>query len=99
MNGNAIIFLDGGHYNGGNTGMGELEVPLYQELDQIINNFKDAAIIIIDDFRLFGYNKEGWDIINLKTIIEICESRLIKKYNLESSMDPEDRLILHIKSL
>jgi UDP-3-O-[3-hydroxymyristoyl] glucosamine N-acyltransferase len=40
------------------TGMGEKEIPLIEEIQAINKYFKKAAIIIIDDLRLFGCGPE-----------------------------------------
>jgi hypothetical protein len=101
---NTIFFLDG-HWSAGNTGRGNKDCPLYEELDGIINNFKYKAIIIIDDVRLFGKgpNKKNeisnWEEINVEDIIKKAESRLSEYYFLSSNLDDKDRLILHLDNI
>lgn len=87
----AIFWLDG-HWSCGNTGKGDLEVPLIEEI-KIINTFKNKAAIIIDDVRLFGTNNDvNWSNINEKNIIEnlndsrtedyfYCNDRFVILYN------------------
>ena len=100
----AVFFLDG-HWSAGDTGKGLKDVPLYEELYNIINFFENKAIIIIDDFRLFGKgpntNTEivNWENINKNNILDIVNKRLSLCYNLPSNMDTDDRLILHINKL
>jgi hypothetical protein len=50
----ALFWLDG-HYSGGFTAKGELDAPVGQELDAIIQSIQNGIkhIILIDDARLF----------------------------------------------
>ena len=99
-----IFFLDG-HWSAGDTGKGEKDCPLYDELTQIMNHFRSDAIIIVDDFRLFGKgpstNTEvcNWEYINKEKVLNIVSSRLVDEYHLPSNLDKYDRLIISIKSL
>ena len=52
VSGSILFWLDS-HYSGGNTGMGESETPIFQELE-IIFKKPDNHIILIDDARCFG---------------------------------------------
>ena len=63
IEGDSLIFLDG-HCSNKITGIGEKFCFLFEELDHIISNHKGEAIIIIDDFRLFG--TRGWREINIE---------------------------------
>lgn len=100
----AIFFLDG-HWSQGDTGKGKKDCPLYEEIEHIIKYFKQSAIIIIDDFRLFGKgpskNTEvcNWENISKENIIQITSDRLLNSYNLPSHIQKDDRLIIHIKSI
>tara|TARA_B110000444_G_C18553829_1_gene461536 strand:+ start:39 stop:614 length:576 start_codon:yes stop_codon:yes gene_type:complete len=100
----AVFFLDG-HWSCGNTGKGSKDVPLYEELHNIINFFENKAIIIIDDFRLFGKGPKtnteivNWEDINKNKVLDIVNKRLSLCYNLPSNMSIDDRLILHIDKL
>jgi hypothetical protein len=104
VNQSSIFFLDG-HWSAGDTGKGEKDCPLYEELTNIMKHFKQDAIVIIDDFRLFGKgpstNTEvcDWEDISKENIIKITSDRLTNIYNLPSNLQKDDRLILHIKSL
>ena len=101
IKGKSIIFLDG-HWSAGNTGKGDKDCPLYEELNSIMINHKDEAIIIVDDVRLFGKGPSkgaeicNWEDINVETVYKIVENRINKKYFLSSSITVNDRLILHI---
>ena len=70
-----------------------------------MNLFKNEAIIIIDDYRLFGLDKssgklgEDWSKITKELLINIIKSRINKIYHLDSNCAKDDRLIIHINSL
>jgi len=98
-----IFFLDG-HWSGGDTGHSSKDCPLVEEITHINNLFQHDAIIIIDDFRLFGLDSssgklgEDWSEINKEKLIDILRSRIDKVYHLDSEYAENDRLIFHIKS-
>jgi hypothetical protein len=93
-----IFFLDG-HYSSGNTGQSTKDCPLNEEITHINNHFVNEAIIIIDDFRLFGTSDyEDWSSINKDDILEILSSRINCVYHLDSAMAKNDRLIIHINA-
>ena len=98
----AIFFLDG-HWSSGDTAKGPKDCPLVEEITHINNLYKNKAIIIVDDFRLFekgpdkGYN-EDWNNIKKDTLLEILGKRLLKVYHLDSECAKDDRLIIHINS-
>jgi len=98
-----IFFLDG-HWSGGDTGHSHKDCPLYEEITHINNLFTNEAIIIIDDFRLFGLNKssgklgEDWSEINKEKLLTVLLSRIKKVYHLDSECAKDDRLIIHINA-
>lgn len=99
-----IFFLDG-HWSGGDTGKSEKDCPLYEEVEHINNFCNNEAIIIIDDFRLFGLDiasgklGEDWSDINKEKILKILNSRTKCVYHLDSTYEKNDRLIIHITSI
>tara|TARA_B100000795_G_C22797717_1_gene440234 strand:+ start:1774 stop:2382 length:609 start_codon:yes stop_codon:yes gene_type:complete len=102
---NTVFFLDG-HWSKLDTGMGDKEVPLIEELTAINKYFGEAAIIIIDDVRLFGsgpnfsgnkYSDVDWSYINLENVYECIENRVVSHYYLPSECAKNDRLILNIR--
>ena len=105
INGKSIFFLDG-HWSSDNiTGRGKKDCPLYEELSSIMKLHEDEAIIIIDDVRLFGFgshlNKNvcNWVDINLQNILKTVKNRMTKHYYFPSVLDPQDRLVIHLKKL
>jgi len=100
VNDKCIFFLDG-HYSSGITSFKNKTVPLLDEINLINTNFKNEGIIIIDDVRLFGkkLGNEDWSEINKDKIFEILFDRITEYYYLESDLDTQDRLIIHIKNI
>jgi hypothetical protein len=97
-----IFFLDG-HWSSGDTGHSAKDCPLEEEITHINNLFQHDAIIIIDDFRLFGLNKssglnEDWSKINKNNLLNILKTRINKVYHLDSTHAKDDRLIIHINA-
>jgi hypothetical protein len=91
-----IFFLDG-HWSWGDTGKGDKHCPLYEELYSIKNLYKNSAIIIIDDVRLFGTNNIcDWSDINKSKIVSILDDRIEQMYFLDSSLSKNDRMIIHL---
>lgn len=93
-----IFFLDG-HWSSGDTGHSNKDCPLYEEITHINNLFTNDAIIIIDDFRLFGLKLgEDWSEINKEKMLNIIQGRINKVYHLDSECSKDDRLIIHINA-
>jgi len=101
----ALFFLDG-HWSSGITGKGEKDCPLIEEISQINEMFKNKAMIIVDDCRLFGKGPkdgkgypEDWTNISSEKLLDILKERLIDFYYLDSSCSKNDRLIINIDAL
>ena len=96
-----IFFLDG-HWSSGDTGRSVKDCPLIEEINQINDLFVNEAIIIIDDFRLFGLNsssgklEEDWSDISKDGILNIIRSRVKNVYHIDSDSAKDDRLVIHI---
>jgi len=102
INCKSIFFLDG-HWSSGDTGRSDKDVPLVEEITSINNLFRNEAIIIIDDFRLFGMSREtglneDWSYINKEHLLDILRSRIDKVYHLDSELAEDDRLVIHINA-
>ena len=103
INDNCIFFLDG-HWSSGDTGKSNKDCPLVEEITHINNLFTHEAIIIIDDFRLFGKCPntglaEDWSNINKDTLLEILKKRINNEYHLDSEYSVDDRLVIHINAI
>jgi hypothetical protein len=93
-----IFFLDG-HWSGEDTGHAEKDCPLEEEITHINDLFQNKAIIIIDDFRLFGRKiNEDWSQINKENLLNSLKSRINDVYHLDSQLAKDDRLIIHINA-
>lgn len=99
----AIFFLDG-HYSSGDTGKSAKDCPLIEEIQHINTLFRNDAIIIVDDVRLFGKSKatgcnENWSDISRDKLLAILKDRVTDVYFLDSICAKEDRMIIHIKAV
>lgn len=101
----SIFFLDG-HWSSQDTGRGLKDCPLMEEIGHINTLFKHRAILIIDDYRLFGLSPttsstatEDWGDINKDAILQILSGRIEQVYHRDSSCARDDRLIIHIKEI
>lgn len=93
-----IFFLDG-HWSSGDTGRSAKDCPLVEEITHINALFKQAAIIIIDDVRLFGTKRnEDWSEISREGLLDIIKDRTTMVYSMDSVCARDDRLIIHIRA-
>lgn len=89
IQGDAIFFLDG-HWSSKDTGRGEKDVPLFEELDAIHTLLSSRALIIIDDYRLFGrhphsllglkHSNEDWSAINKRSLVARLKDRVLSSF-------------------
>ena len=74
-------------------------VPIFEELKDIIMYFKEEAIIIVDDVKLFGINQRGWKDMSEENILKIVKPRLTNYYYGPSEKHEKDRMFIHLKKL
>lgn len=97
----AVFFLDG-HYSVGETGCGNKDCPLIEEIQHIYSLFNEEAIIIIDDHRLFGKGPKtndevvDWNDISNTSLLALLKERISLVYFLDSELESNDRMIIHI---
>jgi hypothetical protein len=80
----AIFWLDG-HYSAGVTAKGEKETPILEELNVILNESRLSHILLIDDARLFGVDR------NYPSIKKL--SQFIKEQRAEAIISVKDDII------
>jgi hypothetical protein len=90
------FWLDG-HWSAGNTGKGIKNVPLYEELELIMNLCSQECVILIDDCRLFGKTDpyvDGWEVISVEKILELVNPRIKSHSFFPSNLHHADRLAI-----
>jgi hypothetical protein len=98
------IFFLNGYWSSGYTGNSNQDCPFDEEITHINNLFKNDAIIIIDDFILFGLDNSSGKLnedlskINKENLLNILQGRINKVYHLNSDCSKDDRLIIHINA-
>lgn len=98
LNKPTCFWLDG-HWSAGNTGKGKKSVPLYEELGLIMKHCSQNCVILIDDCRLFEKTDpyvDGWEEINVNSILQIVKSRMVSYLFYPSSLHPEDRMVIFL---
>lgn len=95
---NTIFWLDA-HFSSGNSGRSEKDVPLIEELNAIDSNYmQDKALIIIDDYRMFGSNRnEDWSDITKENILNCFTNS--NRYTIKQHNILDDRLNIFIELL
>lgn len=89
-----FFWLDG-HWSGGNTGRGDKDCPLLEEIEVIVKHCKEMCVIAIDDVRLFGSRmNEDWSSITRERVVDIVSSRLSSISYYPSNLHPQDRMVL-----
>ena len=98
------IFFLNCYWSSGYTGNSNQDCPFDEEITHINNLFKNDAIIIIDDFILFGLDNSSGKLnedlskINKENLLNILQGRINKVYHLDSECSKDDRLIIHINA-
>lgn len=64
----ALFWLDG-HYSGGNTGKGEKETPIMEELETVLASAL-PHVVLVDDARCFGTEKDYPSLAELETFVK-----------------------------
>lgn len=92
LNGKAVFWLDG-HFSSGDTAQGDKDCPLIEELSAIDKLYSfDKAVIIIDDYRLFGFvGNEDWSEITEDNILNCLNNFEVKHFVVK------DRFVLKIE--
>lgn len=86
-----LFWLDG-HWSKGDTALGPVEVPLYQELDQIKKHNRNDHTILIDDVRLMG---NEWKDISLEGVKnKLLQINKNYKLSFENGYMPGEKRIL-----
>lgn len=97
INSPAFFWLDG-HWSGGDTGKGEKDCPLLEELEHIYLHCNEQCIIAIDDARLFGTKvNEDWTTITEQNVLAILQGRIESYRYYPSHLDANDRLVIVLK--
>jgi hypothetical protein len=78
---NTVFWLDG-HWSCGETGKGDKDVPLLEELKAINDTYNGTAVIIVDDYRLFNGKDQyvDWSEINENALLERVSGRVIQHF-------------------
>ncbi len=63
-----VFWLDG-HFSGGITAQGLLDCPIFDELETILTDCPVPWVILIDDARCFGFNRDYPSVSELKEFI------------------------------
>jgi hypothetical protein len=88
-----VFWLDG-HWSSGDTAKGNKHCPLIEECCGIDDYYKsEEALILIDDYRLFGTNvNEDWIDITVENI-----KKCFVNFYVENEFSHDDILVLRIK--
>ena len=88
----AVFFIDA-HISGGDSGWnGKIRVPLFEELDIILNQSLGPSVFIVDDLRLWKDIK-AWDWIHV-TNEGILQKFKDKKIKVHFSFEADDRFYI-----
>jgi hypothetical protein len=68
LNQPALFWLDA-HYSGGSTARGKRDTPIYEELSHILNATNIEHVILIDDARCFGTERDYPSLDEIKSFV------------------------------
>ena len=90
-----VFFWLDGHYSSDDTGKGEKDCPLLEEVKAIYDLCKQPCVIAIDDVRLFDTNyTENWLGITREGILNIVNPRVQSVKYYPSCLYSEDRMVI-----
>ena len=96
LKGKPTVFFMDSHWSCSNTGKGDIEVPLLEELKIINKEYNENCVLIIDDYRLFNGNDKfvDWSEITEPNILACIDQEKILKIHIEN-----DRYILYLRKV
>lgn len=68
-----LFWLDA-HYSGGNTARGEVDTPIVQELSAILTHPITEHVILIDDAREFGVQRDYPSLLQIRELVSRLRS-------------------------
>lgn len=97
-----VVFWLDAHKSGKRTGKNDKDVPIYEEIESIDKNYSsDEALLLIDDFRLFGkIDVSKTDPLYFVDWSDITEDGILEKitnFNISEHYIYDDILVIYLK--